>query len=171
MSLTEGDLEAIAVSEDVVEKRRLPCAEKPESTVPGSLRAVVSVERFEPVFGSGHVLASLLEHLHEPECVTTTWDSNTGHPRTTASAIGEPLRQPAEPWAHPTSPTRRATADRGRQGRGAVWRLNLLARAREFNDLAGAEHAHLEGEARRHAGQPVANLLDVVLRHNGDAVD
>jgi hypothetical protein len=54
MSLTEGDLEAIAVSEDVVEKRRLPCAEKPESTVPGSLRAVVSVERFEPVFGSGH---------------------------------------------------------------------------------------------------------------------
>ena len=42
----DGDLEAIAVREDVVEKRRLPCAEKPESTGTASLRAVVSVERF-----------------------------------------------------------------------------------------------------------------------------
>jgi len=38
----DGDLDAIAVREDVVEKRRLPCAE----TVTGSLRAVVSVEWF-----------------------------------------------------------------------------------------------------------------------------
>ena len=41
----DGDLEAIAVREDVVEKRRLPCAEKPESTGTASLRVVVSVER------------------------------------------------------------------------------------------------------------------------------
>jgi hypothetical protein len=59
-----------------------------------------------------------------------------------------------------------AAAAHGRARWGA-----LLGRAREFNDLAGAEHAHLEGGARRHAGQPVANLFDVVLRHNGDAVD
>src|SRR5437867_2884831 len=47
----------------------------------------------------------------------------------------------------------------------------LLGRARELDDLAGAEHNRLERGARRRGGQPVADLLDVVLRHNGNAVD
>src|SRR6266446_4650839 len=46
-----------------------------------------------------------------------------------------------------------------------------LTRARELDDLAAAEHAHLERGARRHADQLVADLLDVVLRHDGDALD
>src|SRR5437867_540571 len=54
---------------------------------------------------------------------------------------------------------------------GCQRRNALLGRARELDDLAGAEHAHLEWSAQRRAGQPVADLLDVVLRHNGDAVD
>jgi hypothetical protein len=70
------------------------------------------------------------------------------------------------PWA----PERQGVdaAGAGRPARG--W-CALLARARELKDLAGAEHAHLERGARRHAGQPVADLLNVVLRHNRNALD
>jgi hypothetical protein len=45
---------------------------------------------------------------------------------------------------------------------------DLLARAREFDDLAGAKDAHLELGTRCHTDQHVADLLDAVLRHNGD---
>jgi hypothetical protein len=50
----DGDLEAIAVREDVVEKRLVfPAPRKPKNTVTGSWRAVVSVEWFviRSIFG------------------------------------------------------------------------------------------------------------------------
>src|SRR4029077_10412591 len=47
----------------------------------------------------------------------------------------------------------------------------LLTRTREFDDLTGSEHVHLERAARRYANQRISDLLDVVLRHNGDALD
>src|SRR5262250_1356658 len=55
--------------------------------------------------------------------------------------------------------------------RAAGWfREQLLAGAGELDHLAGAEHAHLERGARRDSGQPIADLLDVVLGHHGDAL-
>src|SRR5262249_10727852 len=47
----------------------------------------------------------------------------------------------------------------------------LLGCARELDDLASAEHAHLERGTWRRAGQLVADLLDVLLGRDGDAVD
>jgi len=70
------------------------------------------------------------------------------------------LTQPPEPEprAEPQLPARAAQA-------------NLLARAREFDNLARTEHAHLERGTRCHPGQPVPDLLDVLLRHNGNVVN
>src|SRR5206468_808161 len=86
-------------------------------------------------------------------------------------------------WKRPVESSGSSTRSTGRSGRvsrrisggcggwGCQRRNALLGRARELDDLAGAEHAHLEWSAQRRAGQPVADLLDVVLRHNGDAID
>src|SRR5262245_43951254 len=48
---------------------------------------------------------------------------------------------------------------------------SLLTRPRQLDDLAGAEHADLERGPRWRCGQLVANLLDVLVGHRGDAVD
>src|SRR5437899_6968140 len=86
-------------------------------------------------------------------------------------------------WKRPVDSSGSSTRSTGRSGRvsrrisggcggwGCQRRNALLGRARELDDLAGTEHVHLERGAQRRAGQPVADLLDVVLRHNGDAVD
>src|SRR5438093_10406 len=86
-------------------------------------------------------------------------------------------------WKRPVESSGSSTRSTGRSGRvsrrisggcggwGCQRRNALLGRARELDDLAGAEHAHLEWSAQRRAGQPVADRLDVVLRHTGHAVD
>src|SRR5215467_3306731 len=49
--------------------------------------------------------------------------------------------------------------------------LLLLSHARELDELAGAEHADLEGGARRQGGQFIANLFDILLGHDWDTLD
>src|SRR5262249_27320049 len=70
----------------------------------------------------------------------------------------------------PTSTTSRARCFRAGRTARIMGARALLARARELDDFAGAEHARLERGAHRRAGQLVADLLDVVLGHDGDAV-
>src|SRR5260370_9514258 len=64
------------------------------------------------------------------------------------------LRKATSPSASPTGP--RPTLELGGL---------LLGVAGALDDLAGAEHLHLEGGSRRPGGRPAANLLDTVLRH------
>src|SRR6185369_5033372 len=64
-------------------------------------------------------------------------------------------------------------ADRKYVSRALIFMASspLLGRARELEDLAGAEHLHRERTTRRHADQRVSDLLDVVLGINRDALD
>src|SRR3989475_11331194 len=84
-------------------------------------------------------------------------------------------------WKRPVESSGSSTRSTGRSGRvsrrisggcggwGCQRRNALLGRARELDDLAGAEHGHLEWRAPRRAGQTAADLLDVVPRHKGGA--